>query len=247
MSLVQAQQGALGNRLRLPFFCPGERIPPPISLLHQFPSDCKKIPAVIYSMDMKNAGFKLSELVELFFVFFKIGAVTFGGGYAMLPMLERELAEKRNWTTRETMLDYYAIGQSTPGIIAVNVATFIGFNKAGLIGAVVATAGIVTPSIIIITIIARFISNFSQIQWVQKALSGINVAVAALLTKSVWDFSKKAVKNIWSLLLLLAAFVSMYFFGVESLVVILVSASLGIAFSFLAAKKKLQNQEEPEQ
>lgn len=195
---------------------------------------------------MEKKDYKISDLVELFFVFFKIGAVTFGGGYAMLPMLERELAEKRNWTTKETMLDYYAIGQSTPGIIAVNVATFIGFNKAGLLGAIIATAGIVTPSIIIISLIASCISNFSQIQWVKKALAGINVAVAALLTKSVWDFSKKAVKNIWGLLLLLGAFVAMYFFGVESIVVILVSATLGICFSFLSAKKKGQKKKEGE-
>lgn len=196
---------------------------------------------------MEKKAYKFSDLAELFLVFFKIGAVTFGGGYAMLPMLERELAEKRNWTTRETMLDYYAIGQSTPGIIAVNVATFIGFNKAGILGAIVGTMGIVAPSIIIISIIAGCIGNFSQIQWVQKALSGINVAVAALLTKSVWDFGKKAVKNIWGLLLLLAAFVSMYFFGVESLVVILVSASLGIILSFFSTKKRPNDQEKSEQ
>ena len=194
--------------------------------------------------NMKKKDSATAVLAELFLVFFKIGAVTFGGGYAMLPMLERELAEKRSWTTKERMLDYYAIGQSTPGIIAVNVATFIGYNKAGVLGACIATAGIVAPSIIIISIIAGFIGNFSQIQWVQKALSGINVAVAALLTKAVWDFSKKAVQNIWGLLLLLAAFASMYFFGVESVVVILASAALGIACSFLAAKRKIQDGEE---
>ncbi len=212
-----------------------------VQVLNQFPSDCAKTPAVVYSTTMKDAEFKISDLMGLFLVFFKIGAVTFGGGYAMLPMLERELAEKRNWTTRETMLDYYAIGQSTPGIIAVNVATFIGFNKAGAIGAVVATAGIVTPSIIIITIIARFIGNFSQIQWVQKAMAGINVAVAALLTKSVWDFGRKAVKNLWGLLLLLAAFVSMHFFGMGSVLVIVVSALLGIAASFISARRTAQS------
>ena len=104
----------------------------------------------------------------------------------------------------------------------------------------------IANSIIIISLIASCISNFSQIQWVQKALAGINVAVAALLTKSVWDFSKKAVKNIWGLLLLLGAFISMYFFGVKSIVVILVSAALGICFSFLSAKKKAQEKKEGE-
>lgn len=189
-------------------------------------------------MNAKTNNF--TQLVELFFTFFKVGAVTFGGGYAMLPILERELAEKRDWTTKETMLDYYAIGQSTPGIIAVNVATFIGFNKAGIIGAIVATSGVVCPSIIIISCIAGFISNFSQIQWVQQALSGINVAVAALLTKSVWDFSKKAVKNVWGLLLLLGSFVSIYFFGIESIIVIFISATIGVIASFISAKKKAQ-------
>ena len=188
----------------------------------------------------------MKMLWTLFWTFAKMGVMTFGGGMTMLPILQREVVEKHQWTTEEELMDYYAIGQCTPGIIAVNVATFIGFNKAGLLGATIATAGIVTPSIIIISLIAGCISNFSQIQWVQKALAGINVAVAALLTKSVWEFSKKAVKNIWGLLLLLGAFISMYFFGVESIVVILVSAALGICFSFLSAKKRAQEKKEGE-
>lgn len=178
------------------------------------------------------------ELVMLFGVFFKIGAVTFGGGYAMLPLLNSELADKRGWTTNEQLLDYYAIGQSTPGIIAVNVATFIGYNRAGIFGGIVATAGVVTPSIIIISLLARFISNFSEIVWVQKALTGINVAVAAMLSKSVWTFAKKSVKNIWSLLILVAAFVAMYFFGIGSVWVIVMSAGAGIAMSWLPAQHK---------
>ena len=130
---------------------------------------------------MKDTAFKLSDLRELFFVFFKIGAVTFGGGYAMLPMLEQELAEKRSWTTKETMLDYYAIGQSTPGIIAVNVATFIGFHKAGVLGALVATAGIVTPSIIIIIVIAYFLEKFRTNRYVDAAFYGLRPASVGLI------------------------------------------------------------------
>lgn len=178
------------------------------------------------------------ELAALFGVFFKIGAVTFGGGYAMLPLLNSELADKRGWTTNEQLLDYYAIGQSTPGIIAVNVATFIGYNQHGILGGIVATAGIVTPSLIIISFLANFISNFSEIVWVQKALTGINVAVAALLSKSVWIFAKKSVKHWWSFLILAAAFVAMYFFGIGSAWVIIMGAVAGIAMSWLTAQRK---------
>ena len=175
------------------------------------------------------------KLLKLFSVFAQLGVCTFGGGYAMLSLLQRTVVEKYHWATEEELMDYYAIGQCTPGIIAINTSTFIGYKLLGLPGAIMATLGFLCPSIIIITIIARFISNFSQIQLVQKALAGINVAVAALLTKSVWDFSKKAVKNLWGLFLLLAAFVAMYCFGVASVMVIAVSAFLGIVASFVAA------------
>ena len=173
------------------------------------------------------------ELFNLFFTFFKIGAVTFGGGYAMLPILERELITKRKWTTSEQILDYYAIGQSTPGIIAVNVSTFIGHKRRGVTGAIAATVGMVTPSIIIITIIALFIHNFESITWVQKALNGINVSVAALLTYSVYGFAKKSIKNWWGALIYIAAFVAVYFFRVSSIFVVLSAAAVGILIHFI--------------
>ena len=171
---------------------------------------------------------KLRTLWDLFSIFFKIGLCTFGGGIAMLPILERELADKRNWTTSDELLVYFAIGQSTPGIIAVNVATFIGYKRAGLIGGCVATFGMVFPSIIIITLIAKFISNFSEIEWVQKALKGINVAVAAILTSAVYKFSKKSVKNLFGFLLLVIAFLLIFVFNVGTAYVIFGSAILGV-------------------
>ena len=171
---------------------------------------------------------KLRTLWDLFSIFFKIGLCTFGGGIAMLPILERELAEKRGWTDSDELLDYFAIGQSTPGIIAVNVATFIGYKRAGLIGGCVATFGMVFPSIIIITLIAKFISNFSEIEWVQKALKGINVAVAAILTSAVYKFSKKSVKNLFGFLLLVIAFLLIFVFNVGTAYVIFGSAILGV-------------------
>ncbi len=176
---------------------------------------------------------KLKSLWDLFSVFFKIGLCTFGGGIAMLPILERELSEKRGWTTSNELLDYFALGQATPGIIAVNVATFVGYKRAGIAGGVIATLGMVFPSIVIITVIAKFISNFSEIVWVQKALRGINVAVAAILTMAVYNFSKKAVKSVFGFILLLIAFALIFFFNVNTVWVIFGSALLGIVLAAL--------------
>ncbi len=176
---------------------------------------------------------KLKSLWDLFSVFFKIGLCTFGGGIAMLPLLERELSEKRGWTTSNELLDYFALGQATPGIIAVNVATFVGYKRAGIAGGVIATLGMVFPSIVIITVIAKFISNFSEIVWVQKALRGINVAVAAILTMAVYNFSKKAVKSVFGFILLLIAFALIFFFNVNTVWVIFGSALLGVVLAAL--------------
>lgn len=171
---------------------------------------------------------QLKIFIDLFSIFFKIGLVTFGGGIAMLPILEREIVEKRKWATEEELLDWFAIGQSTPGIIAVNVATFTGYKQAKALGGIVATAGMVCPSIIVITVIAMFISNFKDIAWVQKALLGINVSVAAILTYAVFKFAKKSVKNAFGFVLLLIAFTLIYLFSVSTIWIILGSALLGI-------------------
>ncbi len=168
----------------------------------------------------------IRDLLELFITFFKIGAITFGGGMAMLPILDRELAAKKKWTTSEELLDYYAISQSTPGVIAVNVATFIGFKKRRIAGGIAATLGVVTPSVLIISIIATFIANFEQIEWVRRALRGINVAVAALLLYSVTGLAKKSIKKAWQLIFFAAAFILIYFFKLHS-VFIIVGAALG--------------------
>lgn len=176
------------------------------------------------------------DLWELYLLFCKIGAVTFGGGLAMLPILEEELAIKRKWTNREQLLDYFAIGQVTPGIIAVNVSTFIGYNRCGIIGGIVGTLGIITPSIIIITILALFISNFSEIPIVQKALAGINIVVAALLTKVVITFFKNSIHSFFSALLMITSFVLVSFFKVSTIWVILAGIGTGICIHLHAQK-----------
>lgn len=185
---------------------------------------------------------KINVLWQLFCVLFKVGLFTFGGGIAMLPILETELVEKRGWTTSEELLDWFAIGQSTPGIIAVNVSTFIGYKKAKIIGACVATFAMVLPSIIIITIIAAFINNFAEILWVQKALRGINVAVAAILTSAVYKFAKKSVKDLFGFVLLVIAFVLIFVFGVPTAYVIFGSCVPGLLI--MVFKEKLLNRKD---
>lgn len=180
---------------------------------------------------------KLKELLELYFTFFKIGSVTFGGGLAMLPILEKELIEKKQWTNHEQLLDYYAISQSTPGIIAVNVSTFIGFNRKKILGSIFATLGMVSPSLVIISLIARFISNFESILWAQKALKGINIVVAALLTYSVFNLNKKTLKKWWSYIIYLVSFIAVYFFHVHTAIIILSAIFLGVIFYFLKKKR----------
>ncbi|MBQ0052643.1 MAG: chromate transporter [Treponema sp.] len=180
----------------------------------------------------------LKTLFELFAVLFKVGLFTFGGGIAMLPILETELVEKRNWATSEELLDWFAIGQSTPGIIAVNVATFVGHKRAGIIGGCVGTFGMVCPSLIIITLIAMFIGNFADIIWVQKALTGINVAVAAILTSAVIKFAKKSVKNLFGFVLLVVSFVAIFVFNVSTVYIIFGSALLGVILAGIRGEYK---------
>ena len=133
--------------------------------------------------------------LDLFLTFAKVGVCTFGGGYAMLPILQREVVEKKKWATEEELTDYFAVGQCTPGIIAVNTATFIGYKYRGVPGGVLATLGVVFPSLVIITAIAAFLSNFADIPVVQHALAGINAAVVALIASSVVKLGKSTLKN----------------------------------------------------
>ena len=183
---------------------------------------------------MKN---KLKQFLELYFAFVKIGAFTFGGGLAMMPIMQRELIEKRGWITEEELIDYFAIGQSTPGIIAVNVATFVGYKKLGWLGGIIGTIGVVTPSWVIIMLLAGAISSVDKYPLAQKALKGINVAVAALLTSVIVKFSKKTIKNIWNAAFMLLAFALIYFLKVQSVWIILASLVIGSLITLYKQKK----------
>lgn len=131
---------------------------------------------------------------QLYTAWFKMGLFTFGGGYAMLPMIQKEVIEKYHWASEDEIMDYYAIGQCTPGIIAVNTATFVGYYQKGIVGGIVATLGVVSPSLIIIMLIASLISNFAQLEIVQHALLGINVAVCMLMINAIMNLWKKALR-----------------------------------------------------
>ena len=145
----------------------------------------------------------MKELLLLFAVFAKIGGFTFGGGYAMLPILQREIVEKRHWATQEELMDYFAIGQCTPGIIAVNTATFVGYKRKGVVGGIFATLGVVAPSIVIITIIAAFIQGFQHIEAVQWAFEGIRAAVVALILSAVIKLGKKSLVDVATVVIFL--------------------------------------------
>lgn len=173
---------------------------------------------------------KQTGLWTLYRTFFTIGLLTFGGGYAMLPMLEREVVDKHKWATREELLDYYAIGQCTPGIIAVNTATFIGYSVKGVLGGITATLGVISPSIVIILAIAAILGQVSDLAVVQHAFAGIRPVVGALIIGSVIKLFRSNVKNIWQILLCIAAFVVIALLGQSPVWVVVGAALLGAAF-----------------
>ncbi len=174
---------------------------------------------------------KLIRLTQLFWSFIKIGALTFGGGSAMLPILQHEIIDKRKWIDEKDAVDYFAIGQSTPGIIAVNVAAFVGNSVAGFWGILVASIAVTIPSIIVIIIIAHFIEGFTHIAWVQRLMHGVNVAVAVILSRAVYTFSKTTISDKITLLVAIASFMSLYVFNIAGVWVVLSAALLGVLFA----------------
>ena len=175
-------------------------------------------------------------LWELFITFAKIGVMTFGGGMAMLPILEREVVQNKHWATEEELVDYFAIGQCTPGIIAVNTATFIGQKQAGIIGGIVATLGIVFPSLIIITALAGVINSFSHLAWVQHAFAGIRVCVCVLIFNAVVKLWKKSVVDKKTLALYALILLASLLTDLSPVIFVLFAAVSGIVLQ-VALKK----------
>lgn len=180
---------------------------------------------------------KLKQLGRLFITFAVVGVTTFGGGYAMLPALQREVVEKRRWATDEEVMDWYAIGQCTPGVIAVNTATFVGQKQADVLGGIFATLGVVFPSLVIITIIAAFIQNFAHLPAVQSAFAGIRVCVCVLILNAVVKLWKKSVVDWKTLLIFIAVFACSVFLDVSPVIYVLAAAIAGIVVKELEARK----------
>ena len=177
-------------------------------------------------------------LLEMFLTFAKVGVMTFGGGYAMLPILQREVVENKGWATEEELMDYFAIGQCTPGVIAVNTATFIGQKNKGIPGGILATLGVVFPSLIIISLLAGVIEAFSHLQWVQNAFGGIRVCVCVLIVNAVVKLYKKAVVDIPTLIIFILVAIGSVFLNVSPVIFVVLAAFAGLILKALGGKKQ---------
>ena len=191
----------------------------------------------------------MKEALELFWAFARIGIVNFGGGYAMLPLLEKELVDKRHWTTMDDLRDYFSIGQCTPGIIALNVSTFIGEKRAGIKGALAATLGFLSGPIAVIVIIAAFLTNYAQIPAVQHAFAGIRVCVCVLIAQAVIRLWKKSVVDSFTLALYAVIFALNAFSGVlpvkiPAALLVLLAGAAGMAASEIKNRRRADGKED---
>lgn len=182
---------------------------------------------------MSKGDEKMKQLFQLFIAFAKIGGMTFGGGYAMLPFLQREIVEKNKWATEEEIMDYFAIGQCTPGVIAVNTATFIGYKLAGVLGGIFATLGVIFPSLVIISIIAAFIRNFADIEAVQHAMNGIQICVCALILDATIKLAKKSFADAYCITIFAITIAVSLFTGISAVFIVIGAGLLGIIINRL--------------
>lgn len=180
---------------------------------------------------------KASKIFQLFLTFLKIGAFTFGGGYAMIPIIQKEIVEKRKWITDDDILEIIAIAESTPGPIAINSATFVGYRVAGFFGAFFATLGVVLPSFVVILVISFVLREFQNIKAVQYAFNGIRAGVLALLIKALVSMYKKAPKNLISYIVMGCSFVITAFSDINVLFVIIGCAVFGLITSVIAERR----------
>lgn len=178
----------------------------------------------------------MKELWVLFWAFAKMGVMTFGGGMAMLPILQREVVETRHWTTEEELTDYFAIGQCTPGIIAVNTATFIGQKQKGIAGGIVATLGLVFPSLVIISVLAGLITNFAHLAWVVNAFAGIQVCVCVLIFNAARKLLKKSVVDKRTAVIFALVLAGSVFLSISPVWFVVISALAGVILKNLEVR-----------
>ena len=179
---------------------------------------------------MSKAFTAVKSSFELFWTFVVIGASIFGGGYAMMPVLQRELIKKRNWISMDEIMDYFALAQITPGIIAVNVATFVGFKRSGIAGGIIATIGLILPGATLMTIISVFIKQFAEYETVQHAFTGIRLVVCALVLDTLIKLKKGVIQNYKSVIILVCVFILSAVFSVSPVFIIIGSAIAGFIF-----------------
>lgn len=185
-------------------------------------------------------------LVKLFTIFFKIGAFTFGGGHAMIPLIKHEVSDKHKYIDETEILDMVAVSESTPGPVAINMATFVGCRKAGFLGAVFATLGVVLPSFIIILVISQFLRQFRELEAVQFAFNGIRAAVIVLVANALISLFKQLKrslksKSILPYCIMAAAFILVAFADISALIVIISGAAIGIAVTLISRNNKQNN------
>lgn len=188
--------------------------------------------------EWKEKDVKMKEYLALYWAFFKIGGLTFGGGLSMLPMLKYELVQKKGWIDEERLLDCYAIGQCTPGIIAVNTATYVGYLRKGIMGAISGTLGMISPSILIITTIFLFLNNFMENVWVQHALAGIKGIVCALMLHTVISLVKKSVVSAICAVIAILALIVALLTDFPTVLIVVVAAIVGMAYENIKGGKK---------
>lgn len=179
----------------------------------------------------------MKDLLDLFVSFMKIGAFTFGGGYAMLPMIQREIVENKKWATEDEILDYFAVAQCTPGVIAVNTATFVGHKIKGIAGGIIATFGVIFVPVIIISLIATVLKSISHLKVVENALWGIRIAVCASITASIIGLLRKSVKGKMGIILFLASALVGIIFDISPIFTVLVAGIIGLTVNFKTLKK----------
>ena len=180
----------------------------------------------------------IRELWNLFALFFKIGLFTFGGGYAMLPLLKAELVNKRRFVNEQELLDLYSIGPCTPGIIAINVATFIGYRQKGVCGAIITTLGMVLPSLVIIVLIASVLQNFADNRYVAYAFAGIRICVAALIADVLFDLTRKNIQNWQNTLIFIGALVLLVGLGLSAVWIVIIAGMTALIFSEVRRRRK---------
>ena len=189
------------------------------------------------NLENEKTESRLKKNISLFTIFFKIGAFTFGGGYAMIPLIQKETVENKKWITEDDILEIVAIAESTPGPIAINAATFVGYKVGGFFGALFSTLGVVLPSFLIISIISFVLKKFESVKIIKYAFFGIRSGVLALIVKALWSMYRKCPKNTVSYIIIAASFILTALLNINVLFVIIGCALFGLAASFAAERR----------